>query len=180
MKNRPGSRGFTLIEVMVSAAIVGLLSSVAIPEFSRATLRTRAAERCSIMESIKRAIDEIVAHQQAVPANAGTQWVGVSNPPGVAGAAKRPFDWRAVGWTQLPLVVEGDAYYSYSFVADDPAPRGMNVTLTVTADGDLDGDGVHSIRTDAFVGSGYSFVADPVAAHWIPPDPAQREDPTSF
>lgn len=44
---------------------------------------------------------------------------------GPAGATtKRALNWAAVGWTQLPLIVEGNAYYSYSFVADDPLPRG--------------------------------------------------------
>jgi prepilin-type N-terminal cleavage/methylation domain-containing protein len=177
-RSRPS--GFTLIEVMISAAIVGLLASVALPEFSRATLRARAAERSTIMDAIERAINELVEHQQAIPANAGTQWVGVANPPGAADTTKRAFNWAAVGWTRLPLIVEGNAYYSYSFVADDPAPQGTNVTLTVTGDGDLDGDGAHSIRTDAYVGNGYSFTPDPVAAHWSPPDPSYREDPTNF
>ena len=164
---RRSSRGFTLIELMMSVAIVGLLSSVALPEFSRATLRARAAERGTIMKAIIRAVDDTVTQQQGV---VGGAWVGAANPPGAPGNMKRKFDWTQPGWAQLPLFVEGDAYYSYSFDAEDPTGDGQNVTLVVTGDGDLDGDGVHSLRTDAFVGVGYSFSADPDPTHWIHED----------
>ena len=170
MTRRQAARGFTLIELMISVAIVGLLSSVAIPQYGRATLRARAAERDTIMETMARAINDVVSQQQAVPANSGTSWIGDANPPGTSGTTKRMFVWTRRGWNQLPLFVEGDAYYSYSFVADDPAPRGANVTLSVTADGDLDGDGVHSIKTNTFRAIGYSFKADP----------AVLEDPNTF
>lgn len=166
---RRAEEGFTLIELMVGVAIVGLLSSVAIPEYTRATLRARAAERATLMEALARVVNETVQNLQAVPANAGTQWVAAANPPGVPGAGKRNFNWTMAGWSGLPLFIEGDAYYSYSFVADDPLPRGSAVTLTVTADGDLDARPPHSIRTDAYVAQGYSFVPDPVAAHWTIP-----------
>ena len=152
------ARGFTLVELMMSVAIIGLLSSVAIPELSRATLRTRAAERITVMEAISRAVNDTVAQQQAIP---GGTWTGIANPPGAPGTTKRPFDWTRPGWTRLPMIVEGGSYYSYSFVADDPTLDGRNVTLSVTGDGDLDGDGVHSIRTLTFTGVGYSFAQDP-------------------
>ena len=44
-RHLPGTRGFTLIEVMMVVAIMGLLSSVALPQYQRAVLRARSAER---------------------------------------------------------------------------------------------------------------------------------------
>lgn len=160
MTSRPGppvTRGFTLIELMVSVAIVGLLSSVALPVFTKAQLRARAAERDTIMEAIARAVNDVVNQQQRVP---GNTWSGVPNPLGTPSTTKRKFDWTAAGWTQLPMVVAGDAYYSYSFRAEDLAGDGKNVTLIVSADGDLDGDGLHSVRIVTFTGVGYSFKQD--------------------
>jgi hypothetical protein len=110
------------------------------------------------MEALSRAVNDVVNQQQRVP---GNTWIGVSNPPGTPGTTKRKFDWTAAGWTQMPMVVSGDAYYSYSFTAIDAAGDGKDVSLTVIGDGDLDGDGVHAVRTITFTGVGYSFKQDP-------------------
>ena len=52
------ARGFTLVELMIAVGIVGLLASVAVPLLTRATLRSRAAERLTIMRAIADAILE--------------------------------------------------------------------------------------------------------------------------
>jgi prepilin-type N-terminal cleavage/methylation domain-containing protein len=159
------AHGFTLIELMMVVSIMGLLSSIALPQYTRATLRARSAERVTIMESLGRAVNDVVNQQQRVPSAAlpgeRSTWTGIGNPSGPPGASKRRFDWTAAGWTQLPMVVQGDAYYTYSFVADDLNGDGKTVTLTVTGDGDLDADGVHSVRTIRFVSIGFSFKQDP-------------------
>ena len=161
------AHGFTLIELMMVVSIMGLLSSIALPQYTRATLRARAAERVTIMESLFRAVNDVVVQQQRVPSAAppGTRstWTGVGNPAGIPGTSKRRFDWAAAGWTQVPMVVQGDAYYTYSFVADDLNGDGKTVTLTLTGDGDLDGDGIHSVRTTSYTSVGFSFTQVPEA-----------------
>jgi prepilin-type N-terminal cleavage/methylation domain-containing protein len=156
------AHGFTLIELMMVVSIIGMLASVALPQYSKATLRSRAAERVTVMESMGRAVNDVVNQQQRVPSAAppGTRstWTGVANPAGTPGASKRPFDWTASGWSMLPMLVQGNAYYTYSFVADDKDGDGKTLTLTVTGDGDLDEDGFHSVRTISFVGVGFSFI----------------------
>jgi prepilin-type N-terminal cleavage/methylation domain-containing protein len=154
-RRRAGARGFTLVELMMAVAIVGLLSSVAVPQYQRAVLRARAAERDTVMESLARAVNDTVSQQQLVP-NGGT-WSAGDNPPGTPSSTKRRFDWTMEGWTQLPMVVAGDAYYSYSFRALDPSNDGKNVSLSVTAVGDLDGDGDQVTRTVTYAGVGYTF-----------------------
>jgi prepilin-type N-terminal cleavage/methylation domain-containing protein len=159
------TRGFTLLELMVVVSIISCLASVAFPQYQRANLRARAAERATIMEALSRAVTDVVNQQQRVPSAAlpgePSTWTGVNNPPGTPGVGKRRFDWAADGWSQLPMVVQGDAYYSYSFLAIDATGNGQNVTLTVTGDGDLDADGMHSVRTFRFVAVGFSFKQDP-------------------
>lgn len=151
MIDRRAAHGFTLIELMVSVAIVGLLASAAVPVLTRATLRSRAAERLTIMRAIADAVNDTVSIQQRVPDG---EWVGVPNPTEVPGTTKRRFDWTASGWPALSMVVIGDTYYSYAFVAGEDAEE---VSLTVTALGDLDGDGVPSSKTMLFRGVGYAF-----------------------
>lgn len=156
-------RGFTLIELMVAVAIIGLLSSVAIPTYQRMTVRSKAAERYAILESIKRAVEDVTVRNSGIPDFDGdgvpdTTWAGVPNPPGVPGPNRRLFDFQRPGWPTLALVVEGSAYYTYWFnVDDDPAAPPARMMVAVT--GDIDGDGQWLDLRKNFVGVGNSWSA---------------------
>jgi len=167
IENAPRSRGFTLIELMVVVAIIGLLSSVAMPVFQRAVLRARAAERESVMDALFRATQDVTQARQCVPdttqnpsvcptAGAASSMAGGANPAGTPGPTKRGMDWTLAGWRDLPMIVQGQTFYSYSFAAVDPG-NGGSLTMWVSSVGDLDGDGTQSIRTWNYVGAGYSF-----------------------
>jgi len=169
------ARGFTLIELMIVVAIIGVLASVAMPQYMRATLRSRAAERGTIMDAIARGANDVMANGQALPTG-GNLWTGLDNPPAPVTSQKRRFNYAIAGWQFLPVIVQGDAYYSYSFVATDPNPKGNATTFTVTATGDLDGDGNQSVKHVFYVGQGYSLTKRLL----IPEDPpAGMEDDLS-
>jgi len=167
-EKRRRSRGFTLIELMVVVCLIGILSSIAIPEFDRLNLRARTAERRTIMTAIERCMSDVSLNSGTVPTVTG-DW----NPAGTVKPWTRPFDPLQAGWTILHLQIEGKLYYSYHFVSSNdgstPTP-----TLYIQSVGDLDGDGVESSKSISYVAFGHSY-------QWVSEDPPEgSEDAATF
>lgn len=68
MKRKQG--GFTLIELMIVIAILGILMAIAIPAYNDYTIRAKVSEGINMAAGAKLAVAEFVLSEAAWPANA--------------------------------------------------------------------------------------------------------------
>jgi len=148
---RRAPRGFTLIELMIVVSIVGILSSIAIPEFEHMTLRARIAERETILRAIAKGVEDVTLNSSRF----NVDLVGDYNPDASPGTTKRPWMQAQAGWQDLPLIIEGNTYCSYQFVLTTTVNP---TTLQITGDCDIDGNGDHNVKVQQYLGLGHAFV----------------------
>ena len=68
---RAKQQGFTLIELMIVVAIIGILAAVALPAYQDYTIRSRVTEGLTLATAARVAVSEnISANGGAMPANA--------------------------------------------------------------------------------------------------------------
>jgi len=64
---RSGSRGFTLVEILIVMSIIGILVSVAIPIYTRSITRTKESVLKSNLFTLRTVIDEYTYDKQKAP-----------------------------------------------------------------------------------------------------------------
>jgi len=122
-----GRRGFTLIEMMIVVAIIGLIAAVAIPTFLRFQLKSKTAEAIVNIEAIRKA-------EVAYRAEFG-DWVSATpSPASHGGTGRADFVDTGGGFATLGWAPEGRVYFNYAVAVVDTA-------FTVDSSADMDGDG---------------------------------------
>jgi prepilin-type N-terminal cleavage/methylation domain-containing protein len=123
--------GFTLIELMLVVAIIGVLASIAIPSFVRYQNRSKRSEAFGNLVAIARAQNSFFA------ANGIFVDSGVPVPGAVPGPAKQSWNAAAdLAFASLGFRPEGNVFYTYDTSTDCGCPA----CFTATAYGDVDGD----------------------------------------
>jgi prepilin-type N-terminal cleavage/methylation domain-containing protein len=129
--NRKG--GFTMIEMMVAVAIIGLLASVSIPAFQNYQNRSRRAEAFSNLAGIAKLEKSYFSEYSAYVAVA-------PQPAGAPSSTKLPWDPAAdAAYGQVGFHPDGAVFYTYD-INVDTSQCPQQDCFTATAYGDADSD----------------------------------------
>lgn len=171
--------GFTLMELMIVVAIIGVLAAVAIPAYISYMHRARTAEAVTFLGEIRQRQEsyraEFGQYCSASGTGAGIE-AGAWNPGTSSGTARSSWNPAVNSWNQLGASPDALVIFQYRTMAGGPRSvsgvPGMGTAdfwFVAQAQADLDSDGTY-IRMEVTSVSNHLFIGDdsyaPLAQGW--------------
>ncbi|HEY1075973.1 MAG TPA: pilin [Fontimonas sp.] len=123
------SRGFTLIELMIVVAIIGILAAIAIPAYQDYTIRAQVTEGISLATGAKAAVWDFMSNRGTTPAN--NESAGLAAPGSITGnyvASVTVTD----GLIEVEFGNEANVKVAGETITMSPTDAGGSITWTCT------------------------------------------------